>query len=280
MPKEDKTAGTVWGNDEIEIIVEDYLEILQIELAGERLNKAKRHRTLQERIRRSRGSIEYKHRNISAVMATLGLPFVAGYKPASNFQTRLFEVIEEKVLKGDLADRLSTQVREPSVSNAALTLQEPPINNPVSATHDPIVRRTLRAFDPAARDARARLLGEAGEEFLFHAEQNRLSAAGKDDLANRVRWVSKEDGDGAGFDILSFSEGGEERWLEAKTTNGPRTTPFWISENELRVSEKRRDVFRLVRLYDFSRMPAAYQLKPPLADFVHLTPTKYFATLR
>ena len=104
-----------------------------------------------------------------------------------------------------------------------------------------------------------------------------MSTNGRDDLAAKVRWVAKEDGDGAGFDILSFSKRGEGRWLEVKTTNGPAATPFWISENELRVSEERQDVFRLVRLYDFSRKPAAYRLKPPLTDHVRLNPAQYRA---
>ena len=114
--------------------------------------------------------------------------------------------------------------------------------------------RLVRKFDAARRDARARALGEEGESFLFQAEQNRLSEIGRDDLAGKVRWVAKEDGDGAGYDILSFSRYGDERWLEVKTTNGPATTPFWITENERRVSEDRPDVFRLARLYDFSRV--------------------------
>ena len=103
---------------------------------------------------------------------------------------------------------------------------------------NPDIHTIIRRFDPAVRDARARALGEAGEEFVFQAEQNWLSSNGRDDLAVKVRWVAKEDGDGAGFDILSFSRRGEKRWLEVKTTNGPSTTPFWISENERRVSEE------------------------------------------
>ena len=113
---------------------------------------------------------------------------------------------------------------------------------------------------------------------MFQTEQEGLSAVGRDDLAAKVRWVAKEAGDGAGFDILSFTKVGEERWLEVKTTNGPATTPFWISENERCVSEKHPEVFRLVRLYNFSGQPAAYRLKPPLTGHVHLAPRQYLAS--
>ena len=71
-------AGTDWATDECEIIVEDYLDMLLTELRGGKFNKAERNRALQHKIRRSKGSIEYKHRNISAVMSEFGLPFILG----------------------------------------------------------------------------------------------------------------------------------------------------------------------------------------------------------
>ena len=270
---------TVWDLDEIEIIVMEYLDMLMIELSGGQINKAERNRNLQVQISRSKGSIEYKHQNISAVMDMFGLPFIWGYKPAKNFQKQLYEVIESQLTHNNLIAQLAGSIGEPVIPSVGLTFEQAPIKIAMPDTTDPDIHRILRKLDPAARDARAHALGEAGEEFLFCFEKKRLSEAGKITLAKNVRWVSKEEGDGAGYDILSFSEAGEERWLEVKTTNGSSTTPFWISKNELLVSEKRRDVFRLVRLYDFSRRPAAYKLKPPLADHVHLTEAQFYATL-
>ena len=81
-----ETAGTPWTTREIEVIVADYLDMLQIEFVGSAIVKAERNRALQNLIGRSRSSIEYKHRNISAVMAAFGLPFIQGYKPAVNYQ--------------------------------------------------------------------------------------------------------------------------------------------------------------------------------------------------
>lgn len=59
--------------------------MLMIELGGGTVVKAERNRALQALTGRSRGSIEYKHQNISAVMAEFGLPFIRGYKPAKNY---------------------------------------------------------------------------------------------------------------------------------------------------------------------------------------------------
>jgi hypothetical protein len=102
------------------------------------------------------------------------------------------------------------------------------------------------------------------------SEQASLRAAGRTDLARKVRWVSAEDGDGAGYDIRSFDGAGRERLIEVKTTIGHRTTPFFLSENERAFSEERADAFRLVRLYDFARQPRAFELTPPLDKVVQL----------
>ena len=271
-------AGTPWNRQEIAAIVADYIEMLMMELAGEPFVKADRNRALQRSTGRSHGSIEYKHQNISAVMAEFGLPFVKGYKPAKHYQQALFEAVDGHLSARGLHDRLASTASMDHVSRAELEYQPPPTLSATQKKIGPGIESIIRRHDPAIRDARARALGKAGEKFVFHAEQNWLSLNGRGDLAAKVRWVAVEDGDGAGFDILSFSRQGEERWLEVKTTNGPSTTPFWISENERRVAARNPGVFRITRLFDFARRPAAFKLKPPLTDHVRLNPSQYRAT--
>ena len=90
-----------------------------------------------------------------------------------------------------------------------------------------------RRFDAAGRDERNRALGRAGEALALAHECAVLKDAGRDDLAREVRWVSQEEGDGAGYDIASFAPDGRTRLLEVKTTRGWDRTPFYISRNEL-----------------------------------------------
>ena len=270
-------ASVPWTAFEIEAVVADYGDMLSRELAGRTVVKAERNLALQQIIGRSRGSIEYKHRNISAILELFGLPYIRGYKPARNYQRALAEAVETQIVEGGHLRRLAAEPPKIAAPPACLIFGQPPPRSGQPPPDDPVIGRMLRKHDPAERDRRARALGEAGESFLCEAERNRLSALGRDDLAERIRWVAKQDGDGAGYDILSFSRDGAERWLEVKTTNGPQTTPFWLTENERRVSEERRDVFRIVRLYDFSRAPAAYRIKPPLEQHVWLTPASYRA---
>ena len=95
------------------------------------------------------------------------------------------------------------------------------------------------------REARNRSLGAAGEAFVLIYERARLIKLGKEDLAEKIEHTSKDRGDGAGFDILSFEETGAERLIEVKTTKYGRETPFFVSRNELAVSKETEDRYHL-----------------------------------
>jgi hypothetical protein len=80
-------AGRGWSAFENELIVADYLDMLTKELAGQTFNKAERARMLGPLLNgRSKGSIEFKRANISAVLLELGVLPLKGYKPRFNFQ--------------------------------------------------------------------------------------------------------------------------------------------------------------------------------------------------
>ncbi|UVK43616.1 DUF3883 domain-containing protein [Mesorhizobium sp. AR07] len=257
-------AGTDWSDREIDLIVGDYFDMRSLELTGRPFVKARRNAQLQELTGRSRGSIEFKHQNISAVLYQLSMSWIAGYKPMANFQRALVDGVERHIARDP------TLFENPIPTAPALDLHEPqPIffeAPPVAAFEavPAVLERIVRKFDPALRDARNRQLGKSGEERIFFAEQSGLRVAGRDDLARKVRWVSVEDGDGAGYDIRSFDPAGSERLIEVKTTTGHKQTPFLLSENERAFSEERPDAFRLVRLFDFAREPRAFELTPPL----------------
>ena len=82
---------------------------------------------------------------------------------------------------------------------------------------------------------------------IFKFEQQRLKQIDRPDLAKKVRWISQEEGDGAGYDILSFDRKGSERFLEVKTTVGSQTAPFYLTRNELSFSKERPQEFRICR---------------------------------
>ena len=196
----------------------------------------------------------------------------------ANYQYALISGIERYLnRRADVLVPPAPAIIPGAAEDGPLFFEPPP--NIVQASHDPEpLVRLVRKFDPAARDAQNRALGKRGEERAFFSERTRLKAEGRSDLASKVRWVSQEEGDGAGYDIRSFDANGAERLLEIKTTIGGDTTPFFLSENELLLSTERPDEFRLLRLYDFNRKPRAFELAPPLEHAVVLQPTIYRAS--
>ena len=271
-----------WTDNENDLIVADYFAMLADDIAGRPYNKAEHRRGLLPLLNsRSEGSVEFKHQNISAVLKGLGEDWIPGYKPAFNFQMTLVDAVarwlalnpvwlgRQPVVRsaGGLRDTAQIWVGPPpTLSN------QPPPQELEQMLH------IARKFDVAGRDERNRALGRAGEERVVAHERSALKVAGRDDLARKVRWVSEEDGDGAGYDIASFTLDGQERLIEVKTTNGWERTPFYISRNELAVAEERRSEWRLFRLWNFSREPKAFELHPPLDAHVALTATSFQAS--
>ena len=228
--------------------------MLNSELHDQVYVKAEHNRNMQQQIGRQRGAIEYKHQNISAVLSQLGFPWISGYKPAGNFQASLITGIEH-YLENNNEDPLLkllaiSDAKEGliEVSGAGLIkdedvvipIRQRPDTNTKPEASTPELDRLVRKFDPTARDARNRRLGKQGEETVFYSEQGRLWGIGCGDLARRVRWVSEEDGDGAGTDTISTNSRGESMVALLGGLSIRRRSPVmscisdWLSSNAQR----------------------------------------------
>lgn len=87
-------------------------------------------------------------------------------------------------------------------------------------------------------------------------------------------------GDGAGFDILSFEENGRERLIEVKTRKYGKETPFFVTRNEVAVSEKHRIDYHMYRLFEFRSDSALYMLGGAISATYDLSPTSFAARPR
>ncbi len=255
--------------------------MLADDISGRPYNKAEHRREVLKLLNdRSEGSVEFKHQNISAVLKGLGEDWIPGYKPALNFQMTLEDAVARWLAFNPAWLGRHPAARRPTglADAAPIWIGPPPTlsNQPPPQELEQMLH-IARKFDVATRDNRNRALGRAGEERVLAHESAVLKSAGRDDLARKVRWVSEEDGDGAGYDIASFAPDGRPRLIEVKTTNGWERTPFHISPNELAVAEERRSEWCLLRLWNFSREPKAFELQPPLSAHVSLTATSFQA---
>jgi hypothetical protein len=280
-------SGEDWTDSENDLIVADYLAMLTAELSGTSVNKSEHRRNLLPLLSgRSEGSVEFKHQNISAVLIGLGQQRINGYKPMPSFQNSLVDAVVRWLEANpfwaardfkSFVPSGAGSVREDStlwIGPAPTFANEPPPLDPK------FMAAVARKYDVAERDARNRSLGKAGEERVLQHEKSILRGAGRNDLADKVRWTAVEDGDGAGFDILSYETDGKDRLIEVKTTNGWERTPFHVTRNELAVAEANRDTWHLVRLWNFAREPKAFAIRPPLEAHVLLTPTSFLASIQ
>jgi hypothetical protein len=111
--------------------------------------------------------------------------------------------------------------------------------------------KSIQPRDYAQQDARNRQLGLAGEESVIESEQRSLIAAGRPELAARIVHVARVEGDGAGYDIKSYTPAGEEKFIEVKTTRGDERSEFYLSAAEIKFSEGHADRYYLYRVFDF-----------------------------
>lgn len=269
MADEEK-IGRPWDDAELDAIVAEYFAMLDAELAGRAYVKSHHSKALMEQIGRTHRSVEFKHQNISAVLDELGMPWIAGYKPKRNYQNAIFDAIDRYLSAHGSAHAQLALAPSAEAASSYAGLFVPPPSLAEKIERPPRLEKLVRKFDPVERDFRNRQLGKAGEAFVVSAERTRLAQIGRDDLVDKVRWVADIDGDGAGYDVLSFDADGQERLIEVKTTNGGARTPFFLTRNEHDVSEAKADIWRLYRVHLFAQRPAIYTLAPPLAQALHL----------
>jgi Domain of unknown function (DUF3883) len=280
-------SGSDWSRQEVKAIVDDYLSMLASELAGTTYNKAAHRRALLPQLHgRSEQSIEFKHANISAALLDAGFPYIAGYKPRSNYQALLAEVLAERMTEAAQLQEVAAADADrpmvvPEVDDilAVLTVAPKPPDDSrrVAEPSRPAIRLTTNYIE---REARNRSLGAAGELFALNYERARLVHVGKESLAARIEHTSKVRGDYEGYDILSFDENGAERLIEVKTTKYGAETPFFVTRNELSTSERRAPLYHVYRLYGFRQAPRLYTISGAISQSCQLSAASFLAMPR
>lgn len=275
-----------WTSTEVEAIVADYLAMLTAELAGQTYSKAQHRRDLIQLLgSRGDASVEYKRRNISAVLIEFGLPYIEGYKPLPNYQQSLLEVVEYWLrntpqLIALVAEEVQRPAELPTVDNILSALVEPPKRSPQpksSSTRAPEHTTPRPPVNYLAIEAGNRSLGQAGEEFVVRFEVARLLAVRQERLAAQVKHISVTEGDGAGYDVLSYETTGQERLIEVKTTAYGAQTPFFVTRNELMVSQVRETQYHLYRVFNFRKAPRLFQRHGRIDIQFTLTAEQYLA---
>jgi hypothetical protein len=278
-------ANNDWTQQEVQLIVSDYFSMLQLELEQKKYSK-KEHRSaiIDSLDNRSDGSVEFKHQNISAVLANMGLPYIKGYKPRFNYQKQLLEqevakylVENRSVFERDF-ERFSDENVKPLVDYTVyfqyLLDNELPTGS--SIPNDEPSFRPMKV-NYLEREQNNRQLGEGGENLVIEYEKWRLKIEGRPDLSQQIHWVSKDQGDGAGFDILSKNVNGSDRFIEVKTTKLSKETPIYLTKTELLFATLNADNFFLYRVFNFDSKPQFFIKAGSYESYCKLQPLTYKA---
>ena len=223
--------------------------------------------------------MERKFQNISAALMELGAgDFVRGYVPLRNAQHALRRAVGEQWEREPEIEALMRAADEQPISGSRVDLvwAEAP-----KVTVEPSMfdsgRSPIRT-DFLKLDAQNRDLGLAGERAVVEFERRSLQRAGLDRLARAVEHVSQTQGDGLGFDVLSYDRDGSEKFIEVKTTRKQKEFPFLVTRNEVDFSAEQKDHFHLYRVFDFGRAQTSlFALPGALNASCVLAPATYTA---
>lgn len=270
-----------WTKYELELILIDYFQMFELEINGKPYKKSAFRKALLPKLgNRTEGSIEFKHQNISAVLLAYNIPYINGYKPRFNYQKLLEEMVIEYLIKRKELDnlfvRFSTEQELPKpkkIAYSKLLVDSPP----VGLVEDPKPKYSKRLRKPnfIEIEQENKKLGELGEELVVEYEKWRLINIGKEKLSEKIEWISKDRGDGAGFDILSKNPNGSDRYIEVKTTKLGELTPFYFTRNELKFSQENSKKFYLYRVFKYHQNPNLFIKNGSFDEICRFEPTNF-----
>lgn len=124
-------------------------------------------------------------------------------------------------------------------------------------------------------------IGKCGESLVLNYEKHRLISENRPDLADKVKWISNDLGDGAGYDILSYENINgkyEEIYIEVKSTTSSSNNDFEITINEINASNLYNDRYYIYRVLNvYSNKPVFYRQKGKIESNYNLVPINFKA---
>lgn len=131
--------------------------------------------------------------------------------------------------------------------------------------------------DFSSKAADQKSLGYKGEALVLEYERKILR--NQPHLAAKV----EQKRDGVGYDILSFDEAGNEKYIEVKTTTGNKHAPFWMSANEVDFMRQNEGKYCIYRLHNYNKKlnrAVFFVLNDNIGEQLLMQPTQYKMVLK
>jgi hypothetical protein len=269
-----------------EILVTNYFIMLDAELQGEMYSKADhRNRLMKELGETSDKVVDQAHRHIGAVLAETGLPFVDNYPPESGFSRSLEASVQAFIdANPELVEALWLD-EVPPQGSIPVELDDArahwaPVPDPQAfkpSRREPWHPQSVNEIDYRLRETYNSGLSAAGERFVMAFERARLREAGLKEKATEIAWLSQTYGESFGYDIKSFDDDGNERFICVKTTNYGSRFPFTLSIQELERAQQNPKRYYIYRVFQLSRGAKVFLLQASQLDLKKLEPVAFRA---
>jgi len=100
----------------------------------------------------------------------------------------------------------------------------------------------------------AKRIGDLGEMWVIKQEEKKLNNKRLSLHAMKIKHISKDKGDGTGYDIESYDLDGNKIFIEVKTTKNDFSSTFYITRNEFELSKKEKLNYYLYRVYNYNEI--------------------------
>jgi hypothetical protein len=225
-------------------------------------------------------AIERKRQNISAAMIKMHYPYISGYQPLKNYQKKIDQAIIDFLNANQGFYSLFEEFANQKIVKLASSIDfkrwivTPPKSNNL-LRQEPIVYFAPSKPNYIEIEQKNTSIGREGEKLVFDYEKWRLIEAGERKLAKEVKWISRDQGDGAGYDILSKELSGEDRFIEVKSTTLGKDTPIFFTKRENDFSEIKNQSFHLYRVFELNRTPKMFTRTGSFGSFCSYEATQF-----
>lgn len=161
------------------------------------------------------------------------------------------------------------------------------VNENIISSNELNTQSTKLNFNPSIinhiqNNVKNKRIGDLGEIFVYKQEKKYLKDNGAKGLAKKIEHVAKTQGDGLGYDILSYDLNGDPKYIEVKTTKGNKNSTFFITRNELEKSKIKKDNYFLYRVYEYNEESEKGKILKVQGDLENICnfPVTYKVTLK
>ena len=179
-------------------------------------------------------------------------------------------------------DTTNLSVLDEPITEVAEEIELNIADNPTMVSKNKSISYKVRAKEDinySEQQTISQKIGDRGEELVLRNEIEKTKGWGlPNETLSKVRRVSLESDD-YGFDILSFDQEGNERYLEVKTTktNG-KNFSFILTRNEFETAKYYGKMYSFVIVFDILSNPRIWYMGNPFVEEpykVKIQPTQY-----